>query len=66
MILPNKEPRTVLELLENIEAILKNMQKEIEEVLEKNGISVDPRREQPEQVEIQHVGYDADQLGRNK
>ena len=26
----------------------------------------DPRREQPEQVEIQHVGYDADQLGRNK
>ena len=66
MILPNKEPRTVLELLENIEAILKNMQKEIEEVLEKNGISADPRREQPEQFEIQHVGYDADQLGRNK
>lgn len=66
MILPNKEPRTVLELLENIEAILDNMQKEIAEVLEKNGISADPRRQPQEQVEIQHVGYDADQLGRNK
>ena len=66
MNLPNKEPKTVLELLENIAAILGKMEEEITEVIEKYGISVDPRREQPEQVEIQHVGYDADQLGRNK
>ena len=66
MNLPNKEPETVLELLENIAAILGKMKEEITEVIEKYGISVDPRREQPEQFEIQHVGYDADQLGRNK
>lgn len=66
MNLPNKEPKTVLELLENIAAILGKMEEEITEVIEKYGISVDPRREQPEQFEIQHVGYDADQLGRNK
>ena len=66
MNLPNKEPKTVNELLENIAAILEKMEEEITEVIEKYGISVDPRREQPEQFEIQHVGYDADQLGRNK
>ena len=66
MNLPNKEPKTVLELLENIAAILGKMEEEITEVIEKYGISVDPRREQPELFEIQHVGYDADQLGRNK
>lgn len=66
MNLPNKEPKTVLELLENIAAFLGKMEEEITEVIEKYGISADPRREQPEQFEIQHVGYDADQLGRNK
>ena len=66
MNLPNKEPKTVNELLENIAAILEKMEEEITEVIEKYGISADPRREQPEQFEIQHVGYDADQLGRNK
>lgn len=66
MILPNKKPETVLELLENIKRILDGMIEEISAVIEKMEAGADPRREQPEQVEIQHVGYDADQLGRNK
>ena len=73
MILPIKEPETVLELLKNIaailgkmEEILGKMEEEITEVIEKYGISADPRREQPEQVEIQHVGYDEAQCGREK
>ena len=66
MNLPNKEPKGIRELLENIAAILEKMEKEIAEVIEKYGVSVDPRCEQQDPVEIQHVGYDADQLGRNK
>ena len=66
MNIPNKKPDTVFQLLQNIEAILAQMEKEITELLEKYGIGADLRQEQQDQIEIQHVGYDADQLGREK
>ena len=66
MNIPNKEPDTILKLLQNIEAILAQMEKEVTALLEKYGIGADPRQEQPDQIEIQHVGYDAEQLGREK
>lgn len=60
--LRNKRRKEIKEILKLLEKTIKAYQEELAEL----DAGADPRREQPEQVEIQHVGYDADQLGRNK
>lgn len=47
--------------LSTIKKIAKALNVEVESL-----IDLKEERDIPEQVEIQHVGYDADQLGRNK
>ena len=58
----NKRRKEIKEILKLLEKTIKAYQEELADL----DACADPRREQPEQVEIQHVGYDADQLGRNK
>lgn len=58
----NIRRKEIKEILKILEKTVKAYQEELAEL----DAGADPRREQPEQVEIQHVGYDADQLGRNK
>ena len=58
----NKRRKEIKEILKLLEKTIKAYQEELAEL----DAGADPRREKPEQVEIQHVGYDADQLGRNK
>ena len=60
--LQNKRRKEIKEILEILEKVIKSYQEELAEL----DSGADPRREHPEQFEIQHVGYDADQLGRNK
>ena len=58
----NKRKKEIKEILKLLDKTIKAYQEELAEL----DAGADPRREHPEQVEIQHVGYDADQLGRNK
>ena len=58
----NKRRKEIKEILKLLEKTIKAYQEELAEL----DAGADRRREQPEQFEIQHVGYDADQLGRNK
>ena len=61
-IMVGRRRKEIKEILKLLEKTIKAYQEELAEL----DAGADPRREQPEQVEIQHVGYDADQLGRNK
>lgn len=62
----NKQRNIRRKEIKEILKILKKTIKAYQEELAELDAGADPRREQQEQVEIQHVGYDADQLGRNK
>ena len=53
-------------LMKNITEIITHLNSTVNKISMKLGVDADPRQEQQDPVEIQHVGYDADQLGRNK
>ena len=62
----NDLPEAFWEMLVNICDIISRMAEEMKKELEKIDAGADPRQELPERIEIQHVGYDSEQCGREK